>query len=82
MEDKMHSIKVFGPGCAKCKQTEDIVRKVVAETGAEATIEKISDIQAILSQGIMATPAVIVDGAVKSAGRVPAANEVRQWLGK
>lgn len=78
----MSIIKVFGPGCAKCKQTEEVVRKAVAETGAEAVIEKVSDIQAILALGVLATPAVTVDGIVKLAGRVPTANEVKQWLGK
>jgi small redox-active disulfide protein 2 len=78
----MSIIKVYGPGCAKCKQTEEVVRKIVAETGVEAVVEKISDIQAILSLGILSTPAVTVDGIVKLAGRVPTANEVKQWLGK
>jgi small redox-active disulfide protein 2 len=78
----MSIIKVFGPGCAKCKQTEEVVRKAVAETGVEAVIEKVTDIQAILSLGILSTPAVTVDGAVKSAGRVPTSNEVKQWLAK
>ncbi len=78
----MSIIKVFGPGCAKCKQAEEIIRKVVAETGAEAEIEKVSDIQAILSLGILSTPGVTVDGIVKLAGRVPTSHEIRQWLGK
>ncbi len=78
----MSIIKVFGPGCAKCKQTEEVVRKAVAEAGIEAFIEKVTDIQAILSLGILATPAVTVDGLVKSAGRVPTSGEVKQWLTK
>jgi small redox-active disulfide protein 2 len=75
-------IKVFGPGCAKCKQTEEVVHKAVTETGVEAMVEKVSDIQAILALGILSTPAVTVDGAIKLSGRVPTVNEVKQWLEK
>ena len=78
----MSIVKIYGPGCAKCKKVEETVRKVVADTGADALIEKVSDMQAILSLGIFATPAVTVDGIVKSAGRLPEAVEIKQWLGK
>jgi small redox-active disulfide protein 2 len=78
----MSIIKIYGPGCANCKKVEETVRKVVAETGADALIEKVSDMQAILSLGILATPAVTVDGIVKSAGRLPEPGEIKQWLGK
>ncbi len=78
----MSIIKIYGPGCAKCKKVEETVRNVVAETGADALIEKVSDMQAILSLGILATPAVTVDGIVKCAGRLPASDEIKQWLGK
>ena len=77
----MSIIKIYGPGCAKCKKVEKTVRNVVAETGADALIEKVSDMQAILSLGILATPAVTVDGIVKCAGRLPASDEIKQWLG-
>jgi len=77
----MSIIKIYGPGCAKCKKVEETVRNVVAETGADALIEKVSDMQAILSLGILATPAVTVDGIVKCAGRLPASDEIKQWLG-
>jgi small redox-active disulfide protein 2 len=78
----MSIVKIFGPGCAKCKKVEETVRKVVAETGADARVEKVSDMQEILALGILATPAVTVDGIVKSAGRLPEPGEVKQWLGK
>ena len=78
----MSVVKIYGPGCSKCKKVEEVVRKVVADTGADACIEKVSDMQAILSLGIFATPAVTVDGIVKSAGRLPEAVEIKQWLGK
>jgi small redox-active disulfide protein 2 len=76
----MKNITVYGPGCMKCKQTEELVRQVVAQTGTEATIEKVSDIQAIAAAGILSTPAVAVNGIVKLRGRVPTAEELRQAI--
>jgi small redox-active disulfide protein 2 len=75
-------IKVYGPGCAKCKQTEDLVRRFVAENAVEATVEKISDMQSIVTQGILSTPAVTVDGVIKCSGRVPKPTEIAEWIGK
>jgi len=76
----MKTITVYGPGCVKCKQTEELVRKVVAETGADATVVKVSDIKEMVTAGIMSTPAVAVDGVIKVSGRVPKADEVKQWI--
>jgi small redox-active disulfide protein 2 len=64
----------------KCRQTEDLVRQVIAQTGIQATVEKVSDVQAIAAAGILSTPAVAVDGVVKLKGRVPGADELRQVL--
>jgi small redox-active disulfide protein 2 len=75
-------VKIYGPGCFKCKKVEETVRKVVEETGANALVEKVSDIQEIISLGVLATPAVTVDGIIKSAGRLPEPGEIKQWLGK
>jgi len=76
----MKTITVYGPGCARCKQTEELVRKVMMETGADATVVKVSDIREMVTAGIMSTPAVAVDGVVKVAGRVPKADEVKAWI--
>jgi len=73
-------IKVLGPGCAKCKQTEKIVKEVVAESGISADVEKVSDLMKIASYGVFGTPAVIVDGEVKSVGKVPSKEDIRSWL--
>ncbi|HPA14296.1 MAG TPA: thioredoxin family protein [Desulfobacterales bacterium] len=75
-------IKVLGPGCAKCKQTEKIVREAVAESGIDARVEKVEDIMKIAGYGVFGTPAVIIDGRVKSVGSVPEKEEVKAWLGK
>ncbi len=76
----MKKISVYGPGCMKCKQTEALVRQVVTETGTDATVEKVTDFQAIAAAGILSTPAVAVDGVVKLKGRVPTAEELRQLV--
>lgn len=73
-------IKVLGPGCAKCHQTEDIVRQAVAEAGVAAKVEKVSDMMEIAAHGVMNTPAVVVDGRLVCAGKVPALPEVLAWL--
>jgi small redox-active disulfide protein 2 len=75
-------IKVLGPGCPKCGQTEKIVREAVAEAGVEATVEKITDVMQIMTYRVMSTPAVVVDGQVKSVGKVPKKDEILRWIKK
>ena len=70
-------IKVLGPGCPKCQQTEKIVKEVVQEMGSSATVEKITDIMEIAGYGVFGTPAVVVNGEVKSVGKIPKAEEIR-----
>lgn len=74
-------IKVLGPGCKKCHETERIVRQAVAEAGTSATVEYITDIAEIARHGIFTTPAVIVDSEVKSMGKVPSKIDVKSWIG-
>ncbi|MBW1712467.1 MAG: TM0996/MTH895 family glutaredoxin-like protein [Deltaproteobacteria bacterium] len=73
-------IKVLGPGCAKCKKTEEIVKAAVAESGAEAQVDKVTDMMEIATYGVFGTPAVVVDGQVKAVGKVPTKDEVKGWL--
>jgi len=75
-------ITVYGPGCKKCHEAEELVKKVVADSGADAVVEKVSDLQAMMKMGIISTPGVAVDGVLKVAGRVPKAEEIKGWLGK
>ena len=75
-------IKVLGPGCAKCKQTEKAVREAVAESGVAANVEKVTDVMKIAGYGVFGTPAVIIDGEVKCVGKVPAKAEALAWLKK
>jgi small redox-active disulfide protein 2 len=73
-------IVVYGPGCARCYEVERVVRHVVAELGIAADVQKVSDYQAMAAAGVLATPAVSIDGVLKVSGRVPKADEVRGWL--
>jgi small redox-active disulfide protein 2 len=73
-------IKVLGPGCAKCQQSEKIVREAVAEAGVNATIEKVTDLMKIADYGVFGTPAVVVDGEVKAVGKVPKKEDVLAWI--
>ncbi|MCP4749499.1 MAG: thioredoxin family protein [Proteobacteria bacterium] len=73
-------IKVLGTGCAKCNKTEKAVKEAVAEAGADATVEKVTDMARIATYGVASTPAVVVDGQVKSTGKIPKKNEIKSWL--
>jgi len=74
-------IKVLGPGCAKCKQTEKIVKDAVSESGVTANVEKVTDVMEIAGYGVFGTPAVVVDGEVKSVGKIPKKEDVIGWIG-
>lgn len=76
----MKTIKVLGTGCAKCKQTEAIIRQVVQELGIEVQVEKVEDIMDIMAYQVLSTPAVVIDEQVKIKGRVPTADEIKRLL--
>ncbi len=73
-------IKVLGPGCPKCKQTEKIVKEAVAEAGVAAEVEKVTNVMEIAGYGVLGTPAVVIDGQVKSVGKIPTKDDVKSWL--
>jgi small redox-active disulfide protein 2 len=73
-------IKVLGPGCPKCQQTEKIVKEAMAEAGVTANVEKVVDMMKIAGYGVFLTPAVVVDGQVKSVGKIPKKEDVLTWL--
>jgi len=73
-------VKVLGTGCAKCNQLYAEAQKAIADAGVQATLTKVEDVQEILAHGVMATPALVVDGQVKASGRVPGAAEIAGWL--
>ena len=75
-------IKVLGPGCPKCQQTEKAVLEAVSEAGVDAQVEKVTDVMEIAGYGVFGTPAVVVDGDVKSVGKIPNKEEIKTWVGQ
>ncbi|MDP8269465.1 MAG: thioredoxin family protein [Candidatus Tenebribacter davisii] len=73
-------IEVLGSNCKRCKSLEEIVRKVVSNNNIEAEIEKITDLQIIMNYGVMNIPALVVDGIVKSTGKVPKAKQILGFI--
>jgi small redox-active disulfide protein 2 len=73
-------IQVLGTGCSKCKMLYETVNRAVAETGVEAMVEKVEDIQQIMTFNILMMPGLVIDGYVKVAGRVPSLEEVKKLL--
>ena len=73
-------IKILGPGCAQCDRLEQELMEVMAETNVVADVEHIRDIKEIAKYGIMGTPALIMNGDVKSVGKVPPKAKLMEWL--
>jgi len=74
------NIQVLGTGCAKCKTLYELTTKAVAETGVAARVEKVEDIQKIMSFNIIMTPGLVIDGVVKVAGRMPSLDEIKRLI--
>lgn len=73
-------IKVFGPGCPRCKKTEENAVEALKELNLEAGIVKVSDLQEIMSHGIMMTPGLAIDEEVVSTGKIPSVEEIKEWI--
>ena len=76
----MKKLQILGTGCPKCTKLFENTEAAVKELGIEYEIEKISDIQQILSYGVMMTPALVVDGEVKVTGKVPSPTEIKNMI--
>lgn len=73
-------IQILGTGCPKCKKLAANAEQAVKETGVEAEIEKVTGIMDIAKFGVAFTPALVIDGEVKAAGKVADAKQIAQWL--
>ncbi|HKB60281.1 MAG TPA: thioredoxin family protein [Gallionellaceae bacterium] len=76
----MKNIKVLGTGCANCKTTLKLIEESAKAKGAAIQLEKVEDIQQIMSYGVMSTPGVVIDGKVVHAGGIPGREKIDQWL--
>ena len=74
------TVKILGTGCKKCKTLEAKVREVVQQNNIDAEVEKVTDLSAIVSYGIMMTPGLVIDEKVKSYGTIPKDDQILSWL--
>jgi small redox-active disulfide protein 2 len=73
-------IEILGTGCAKCNKLYDTTKEAVEQAGVEAELVKVQDIMEIVKRGVLITPALMVDGEVKVAGKVPKAAEIAKLV--
>jgi small redox-active disulfide protein 2 len=73
-------IKILGSGCSKCQSTEKNVKEALAESGLDVQVDKVTDVMEIAKYGVFITPAVIIDGKVKSVGKIPDTEEIKIWI--
>jgi small redox-active disulfide protein 2 len=73
-------IEILGTGCTKCKALFEVTQKAVAQKGIFAQIEKVEDLVSIMNYGVMSTPALVIDGEVKSTGKLLSVEEVITFL--
>ena len=76
------NIKILGTGCPNCQKLEANTKQALEDLKKKAEIEKITEIQDIMSYGVMGTPALVVDGEVKTYGRIPNIKEIKELLSK
>ena len=76
----MKKFEILGTGCPKCKRLTENTKKAVEELGIEAQIEKVEKLDDIMNYGVMVTPALVVDGEVKSAGKILTVEEIKELL--
>ena len=76
----MRKLQILGTGCAKCRMLTDHAEQAATELGLEYTLEKVTDINDIVSFGVVATPALVVDGDIKVAGRVPTVEALKRLI--
>jgi small redox-active disulfide protein 2 len=74
------SIKILGPGCARCKSTLEVVKKAIAQSGVQADITKVEDLEGMMQYNILSTPVVVVNEQIKISGRVPTVEEIKKLL--
>ncbi len=81
MTEPPTKIEVIGPGCARCVKAHQVVVQVVRESGLDIEVIKVESFDRMLELGVVATPALVVDGVVKLKGQVPEPSAIRELLG-
>ncbi len=73
-------LEVLGSGCPRCKSTEENVLQALSELSLAADVEKVTDMQAIVSRGVLSTPALVIDGKLVLQGKIPTVDQVKQLI--
>jgi len=73
-------IEVLGMGCTNCNKLYQNAVEAVKLSGKEVEVAKVEDIKKIMSYGVLSTPALVIDGLVKAAGKLPKVEEIREWI--
>jgi small redox-active disulfide protein 2 len=76
----MKLIQILGPGCPKCTKLLQNAETAVKDSGVEATVEKVTDINVITGMGVMMTPALVIDGQVKAVGKLLSPADIQKFL--
>ena len=76
----MKEIRVLGTGCPKCKKLEEVTRSIAEDMKIDFNLEKVTDLDKIMDYGVMMTPALVVDGEVKTAGKIPGIEDIKTML--
>ena len=76
----MKNIKVLGSGCKNCETTANLIKIAAKQANIEITLEKVTDMEKIMSYGVMSTPGVVIDDKLVHAGGLPDPEMIRQWI--
>jgi small redox-active disulfide protein 2 len=73
-------IRILGPGCPRCGEVEKRTINALAELNIGADVQKVTDIKKIMEYKIFSTPGLVINGKVKSSGRIPSQEEIKRWI--
>jgi len=76
----MKKLQILGTGCPKCKKLAEVTEQAAKDLGIEFEMEKVTEVKEIMKFGVMITPALVVDGEVKVAGKVPSVDEIKKLI--
>lgn len=73
-------IEILGPGCRNCEKLAADAKLAAKETGCTAEVIKVTDMKQMMSYGVLSTPGLVINGMVKSYGRIPSVSEIKKWI--
>ncbi len=76
----MKQLLILGAGCSKCAKLYEVAEQAAKQAGVPYEMNKVTDLKQIMALGVMATPALVIDGNLKVAGRVPSVEEIKRML--